>query len=428
MNVANFANLFHQNNIFQQHKPLGQKPIQPPINDTLNRLSENLLTAQKRAKDMKARFDTLELSAEATESQKNSALADVPEELLRFYLNQCKVGATISQHQETALMEYRDQLSAFDQTIQEYQDMLDSKTALPEQMKQEDVALLLEITKAAREQFLQQGAEKLNQFSKEAPTPKGLLGNGYSMIVGETGNAQEEPRWQIDASAGDLYGQIDRALASAHKVTSTFQDGASSILAELKRRGCVQAGEDFSLGDQEATDSGADVRASLFQDIRLDAIILENEPATLKAIETLPKKELVVDPYGEIDPDRTIARRAYMDSLVEQVNQLKQTIRDYYSEAHAENSSMPLLDALRHIGNKYLDRYSNSPEFRADMSYDERQMAYYQERSLLTGRHLKLNDPYALASIGGSVSFFKMQEIAEQAAKDKLNALLAEHQ
>ena len=130
MNVTNFANLFHQNSIFQQNKPLGQKLMQPQINDTLNRLSENLLTAQEQAKDMKARFDTLELSAEATESQRDSALADMPEELLRFYLNQCKVGATISRNQETALMEYRDQLSAFDQTIQEYQDMLDGKTAL----------------------------------------------------------------------------------------------------------------------------------------------------------------------------------------------------------------------------------------------------------------------------------------------------------
>ena len=51
------------------------------------------------------------------------------------------------------------------------------------------------------------------------------------------------------------------------KVTSTFQDGASGILAELKRRGCVQAGEEFSLDDQETADSGAAMRASLFQDI-----------------------------------------------------------------------------------------------------------------------------------------------------------------
>ena len=267
MNVTNFVNLFHQNSIFQLNKPMGQKLIQPRINDTLNRMSENLLTAQERAKDMKTRFDTLELSAEAIESQKNSALADVPEELLRFYWNQCKVGATISRNQETSLMEYRDQLSAFDQTIQEYQDMLDGKTALPEQMKQEDVALLLEITKAARKQFLQQGAEKLNQFLKEAPTPKDLLGSGYSMIVGETGSGQEEPRWQIDASAGNIYGQIDRAIASAHKITATFQEGASSILAELKRRGCLRAGDVFSFDNQEPADSRAAVRASLFQDI-----------------------------------------------------------------------------------------------------------------------------------------------------------------
>ena len=267
MNVTNFANLFHQNSIFQQNKPLGQKLIQPRINDTLNRLSENLLTAQEQAKDMKARFDTLELSAEAMESQKNPALADVPEELLRFYLNQCKVGAVISRGQETSLMEFRNQLSAFDQTIQSYQDMLDGKTALPEQMKQEDAAFLLETAKAAREQFLQQAAETLERFSREAPTPKDLLGNGYSMITGETGNAQEWSRWQIDVSAGDIYGQIDRAIASAHKATSMFQEGASSILAELKRRGCLRAGDDFSFDNQEPADSGAAVRSSLVQDI-----------------------------------------------------------------------------------------------------------------------------------------------------------------
>ena len=265
MNVTNFANLFRQNSIFQQNKPLGQKLVQSTINDTLNRLSENLLNTQVQSTDLKRRFDTLELSDAALEQK--SSLSDVPEGFLHYYLHMCKFGASISQGQEYALMEYRDQLSAFDQTIQEYQDMLSGKTALPEQMKQEDVALLLEATKVAREQFLQQGAEKLNQFSKEGPTLKGFLGSAYSMITGETANAQDNPRWQIDPSAQDIYGEIDRALASAHKVTSTFQDGASGILAELKRRGCVQAGEEFSLDDQETADSGAATRASLFQDI-----------------------------------------------------------------------------------------------------------------------------------------------------------------
>ena len=88
MNVTNFANLFRQNSIFQQNKPLGQKLLQPPINDTLHRLSENLLNAKNQAKDMKTRFDTLELSVEATEGKKNSSLEEMPEGLLHFYLNQ----------------------------------------------------------------------------------------------------------------------------------------------------------------------------------------------------------------------------------------------------------------------------------------------------------------------------------------------------
>ena len=266
MNVANFANLFHQNSIFQSGKPLGQALSQQPANDALRRLSENLLAAQDQSKDLKARFDTFELSAEAAERGENSKLEDMPEGLLHIYLNQCKVGAHLSQMQETSLMEYRDRLSAFDQTIQEYQAMLDSKAELPKMMNMEDAAMLLERTKAAREQFLQKGAVELNRVSNKGPTLEGFLGKAYDLFVEEAERGQGDTRWQIDPAAGDIYGEIDRALASAHKVTSTFQKGASSILSELKRRDCVQEGEDFSLDNQDA-DAGASERASLFQDI-----------------------------------------------------------------------------------------------------------------------------------------------------------------
>ena len=267
MNVTNFANLFHQNSIFQQNKPLGQKLVQPPINDTLHRLSENLLNAKNQAKDMKTRFDTLELSAEATEGKKNSALEEMPEGLLHFYLNQCKVGAYLSQQHEASLMEYRDQLSAFDQTIQEYQDMLDGNKALPEQMKLEDVSKLLDATRAAREQFIQQGAAELNRVSDHNPTQEGFMGKAYSMAAEWAGNGENDTQWQLDTSADDIYGEIDRALSSAHSITNTIQKGASSILAELKRRGCVEEGEEIHFEDQETAASGTVQRESLFQSI-----------------------------------------------------------------------------------------------------------------------------------------------------------------
>lgn len=267
MNVTNFAGLFCQKNSFQQNSLLGQKLTQPRISDTLNRLSENLTTAQEQAKNMKARFDTLELSAEAADSKDDSALADVPEGLLRYYLHMCKFGASISQSQEISLMEYRDQLSAFDQTIQDHQDMLDGKTALPKQMRREDVSLLLEKTKAAREQFLQQGAEELDRISRDGPTPKGSLGSAYSMITGDPKSTPDDPRWQIDPGADDIYGEIDRALATAHRTTSTFRDGALRVLGELKRRGCIREGEDLLLDDRGSADGGSSMRPSLFQDI-----------------------------------------------------------------------------------------------------------------------------------------------------------------
>ncbi|WP_161845049.1 hypothetical protein [Pseudoflavonifractor sp. 524-17] len=216
---------------------------------------------------MKTRFDTLELSAEATEGKKNSALEEMPEGLLHFYLNQCKVGAHLSQQHEASLMEYRDQLSAFDQTIQEYQDMLDGNKALPEQMKLEHISKLLDATRAAREQFMQQGAAELNRVSDNNPTQEGYMGKAYSKAAEWAGNGSNDTHWQIDTSSDDIYGEIDRALSSAHSITSTFQKGASNILAELKRRDCVEEGEEIHFEDQETATSGAVQRESLFQSI-----------------------------------------------------------------------------------------------------------------------------------------------------------------
>ena len=260
MNVSNLSNLFQQNSIFQQSRPLGQKLGQPPISDTLHRLSQNFLTAQGQGQDLRKRFDTLELSAEAAGSKTDSALSEMPNELLEVYLNQYKVAANLSHQNEAALMEYRDQLSAFDQTIQEYQDMLNGKAALPQQMKIDDVSMLLEQTKMAREQFLQEGAKELNRMGSEGPD---LTDRARQMVVGDLDDGHDL-RWSIDASAEDIYGEIDRALNFTQKVTSMCREGASRIVAELKRRG--QADQPYHQFRWDAQDS-AMARTSMFQDI-----------------------------------------------------------------------------------------------------------------------------------------------------------------
>ena len=263
MNVSNLSNLFQQNSIFQQSRPLGQKLGQPPISDTLHRLSQNFLTAQEQGQDLRKRFDTLELSAEAADSKADSALKEMPREILEVYLNQYKVAANLSHQNEAALMEYRDQLSAFDQTIQEYQDMLDGKAALPQQMKMEDVSMLLERTRAAREQFLQEGAKELNRMGSEGPD---LTDKARQTVLGDLDDGRDL-RWSIDASAKDIYGEIDRALTFTQKVTSMCREGASRIVAELKRRG--QADQPYHQLRFDEQDSTVE-RTSVFQDIYED--------------------------------------------------------------------------------------------------------------------------------------------------------------
>ena len=263
MNVSNLAGLFQRNSIFQQSQALGQKLGQPPVNDTLHRLSQNFLTAQEQGQDLRKRFDTLELSAEAADSKADSALSEMPTELLEVYLNQYKVAAHLSHQNEAALTEYRDQLSAFDQTIQEYQDMLDGKAEPPQKMKLEDVSVLLERTRAAREQFLQEGAKELNRVGSEGPD---LTDKARQTVMGDLDDGHDL-RWSIDASAKDIYGEIDRALASASKTTSMCREGASRIVAELKRRG--QADQPYHQLRFDEQDSTVE-RTSMFQDIYED--------------------------------------------------------------------------------------------------------------------------------------------------------------
>ena len=226
MNVSNLAGLFQRNGVFQQSQALGQKLGQPPVNDTLRRLSQNFLTAQEQGQDLRKRFDTLELSAEAADSKADSALSEMPTELLEVYLNQYKVAAHLSHQNEAALTEYRDQFSAFDQTIQKYQDMLDGKAEPPQKMKLEDVSMLLERTRAEREQFLQEGAKELNRMGSEGLD---LTDRARQTVLGDLDDGRDL-RWSIDASAKDIYGEIDRALASVSKTTSMCREGASRIV------------------------------------------------------------------------------------------------------------------------------------------------------------------------------------------------------
>lgn len=89
-------------------------------------------------------------------------------------------------------------------------------------------------------------------------------------------------------------------------------------------------------------------------------------------------------------------------------------IANYYAEAHKENLSFDI--PYNHIVAKY--KFPDSPYYRADMSEEEREMAFYQERALLFGGDFQLNDPYALAGTGKDGNF---DQAIDKAVQEKLN-------
>ncbi|NCE64429.1 DUF4885 domain-containing protein [Pseudoflavonifractor sp. 524-17] len=130
---------------------------------------------------------------------------------------------------------------------------------------------------------------------------------------------------------------------------------------------------------------------------------------------------LVINQNRDVDPDGSIALKTYMRAYAQPAVNARKTIEGYYAEAHAENSSYPFLEGLEHIAQKY--KRPDSGIFRSDLTEAQRDMAYRQERALLTGARLTLFDPYALASIGGVQTAQTSHQGAMQAVIEKMNEL-----
>lgn len=130
---------------------------------------------------------------------------------------------------------------------------------------------------------------------------------------------------------------------------------------------------------------------------------------------------LVIDQNRAIDPDGSIAIETYWRAYAQTAIAARETIKEYYAEAHAENSSYPFMEGLEHIAEKY--KWPWSDIFRTDLTAGQRNMYYRQERALLTGARLTLLDPYALASVGGVLNVQTSHQLAMQAVQEKYDEL-----
>ena len=252
MNVSNNANsLLRQNpaltvgNHTWQERMQGKKAKQNnPLDDALQRLSDNVIGAQEQRTEQQTAVHKREIERDAFISEltgaENKNFEEMGSGLLKFLMNQFTNGARATQAYENALTDFRDQLTAFDKTIQDYQSMLDGKTALPEQMTMETVTKLLEAAKTAREQFKNDGIKSMED-SRWIGSANSVYGHAkmFSNVSGEYAD-KDESFWRVDASADDIYGEIDRVLGAVRDLGQRFESGASTVAKELEKRGYAE--------------------------------------------------------------------------------------------------------------------------------------------------------------------------------------------
>ncbi len=158
---------------------------------------------------------------------------------------------------------------------------------------------------------------------------------------------------------------------------------------------------------------------------KLGAMTKEDFMAQLKQWQSENQATLEIDPYWAVDPDGSIATKTYFESYLGQLQEAENTIKDYYSDAYEEAISTPI-NSLGYISGKYLCDWSDY--YDPSIPAKERQWTHHQLWAMLTDSHVALNDPYALASVGGAKTVDQMDEIARQAVKDKLDSLIKERE
>ncbi len=172
------------------------------------------------------------------------------DELEYFFLN-----FTISSPDASPdIDKFREQLKGIDQTIQDYEKMLNGEMEMPTKlaggpfelltkvpMTKEDVQFLLAKTKAFREEFIKKGVEELNQklsfasgyVKKGSPREKII-----EQLLGENPLKNiDKSAWTIDANAADIYSELDKAQEASSLTHDVTSDCRNRIIKEMEKRG-----------------------------------------------------------------------------------------------------------------------------------------------------------------------------------------------
>ena len=235
-------------NIFQQKMVSQTNPFGSPksaLNQALGRINNNILQ---------------NINLEATEKLKldiyipetnNTNLENITDGELEIWSMELRCGRNSVTPQIEA---FREQLKGIDQTIQDYEKMLNGEMEMPTKlaggpfelltkvpMTKEDVQFLLAKTKAFREEFIKDGVKQLNSLTNMA---SGLVSKGgarekiIEQLLGENPLKNiDKSALTIDANAADIYSELDKAQNATTKTFDAIKECEKLLTKEMKKRG-----------------------------------------------------------------------------------------------------------------------------------------------------------------------------------------------
>ena len=238
----NISNIF-QPKMVSQTNPFGSP--KSALNQALGQINNNILQNINLEAAEKLKLDIY------IPGTNNTNLENITDGELEIWSMELRCGRNSVTPQIEA---FREQLKGIDQTIQDYEKMLNGEMEMPTKlaggpfelltkvpMTKEDVQFLLAKTKALREEFIKEGVEELNQklsfvsgyVKKGSPREKII-----EQLLGENPLKNiDKSAWTIDANAADIYSELDKAQEASSLTHDVTSDCRNRIIKEMKKRG-----------------------------------------------------------------------------------------------------------------------------------------------------------------------------------------------
>lgn len=228
------------NSAFQNRSPFPGNPARfapaEKAQTALQKLSDQIVTGQKSLEQQENSSRAAQIKKDVY-IPKDSDEDPLDDELLKLYLSAFIIGSSGYTGYANELSDFRDHLKEMDNTIQDYQDIIDGKKPLEEGRTMESVHMACELAKAERKQFYEYGMTRFSQprfNEKEDREHEELI----TALLGECRSARKSRSdWVVNPFAADIYSEIDRVLENVRARAEEMNQGIGMIARRLYKRG-----------------------------------------------------------------------------------------------------------------------------------------------------------------------------------------------